>query len=286
MNYTYIVSIILNIIFIVAVLAVVRFAIKPKPLVDKFVKLLNIQSDEEILSTVPPHPNVTVSVFEDDGLKQKIVRYAKPDNKKDLVMIEFPGGSFVKSAMKLRAFEKMNLPYDLYILEYPSILDAKVPKIIDYLSNATKYLIDVSATTKLCLIGCSAGSYYAARVIDRFKDDYRIHSFVSICGYFGHEFTNDKLIKFLDYMYLSSSFFEIAAISESSKEKHRFAIPSRIKMMLITSTQDFLKESTEQFAKWNGLEPFIYKGNHQFFWQENEQSAQQAYKDVATFISS
>lgn len=273
MNYLTLATGILNVICVVILIIVIYLIYKPTPLANYIAKVFDLTNND----IINDNENVSWEQFTDDsGFSERILTYSKPENKTDKVLIEIPGGAFIRSTLNISAYVKMNLPYDVILIEYPVLFSARTNQTLSYLRQVIKFLIHRARIrnpeVQIYIVGYSAGCYYAMTLINEMVND--IVGLVTICGYFGTASVSNGMFKTLDWMY----------IDHDNRLEQQVLINSNVRLMIMVGTGDFLKESSLSFASWNAVDPFVYEGSHLFFWDMNNIETDRAHVDFKDFI--
>lgn len=270
-----IVSIILNVIAFGILIYIILFLRKPNFIKNRLIKVLSLN-----INDYTNNPNVELFPHTDTETKitKQIAKYSTENNLKTRVIVDIPGGAFIDANPNLTPFINMNLSYDVFSLEYPVLFDYTFEDSLKYLSNTLTFILDKIETeypnAKITLFGHSAGAYFSALLINKFAA--RIDSFITINGYFGKSTISNEVLKVLDGVYLTSITkkpkYEVAALSNN------------VDLFIVTSTNDFLKESSEYYAALNGIKAHVYTGGHGFFYIS--EYGQLAYSDIKSFLDS
>lgn len=263
----------LNVFSLLLLLFIVYFIVYPKPLVNSFIKRYNLISD---LSD----ERITVVYLEDPEteIKLRLAYYIPPGSENsERVIVEIPGGAFVASYLNFDAYFKMETPFPVFVIEYPVLFKHRAPVSFQYLKFALKSTLELISTkinqnAKITLVGSSAGAYYSTILIKDMPE--QIDSLCTICGYFGYTTMRNKLWALLERFYLNTSKEPSLVVD---------IVPTGIRYFPMTSTFDFLGESSTVYAERNAVPLQVYSGNHTFFWN-NSQDAQQARADFLNFV--
>lgn len=208
------------------------------------------------------------------------------DNKQKTkrLIIEIPGGTFVTSYINFNAYRAMDIEFDVAVVKYPLLFRTSARQAILYLEKAISQIIDRfrakwgTDNFKICLIGHSAGAYYAIKLLNRGKFAQYIDKFVGLCGYYGKEWVDNPIVKILDSVYLTSIF--------NSPEFKCTLPPVNVELFLATSSQDWLKASTIKFSQFCHVLCKIYnEEDHMFLWATNSRSTRLAYAELKEFIA-
>lgn len=263
-----------TIILLLLLLALILFIRKPEALKKQVIKTYDIVPNFDIGT----NQTLTRETFESYQIYY-VLHNDNTDTPLDYVIIDIPGGAFVESAVNLKPYESLNLPYDVVSFEYPIVFNHRALATIEYLERAIQHVqVTKYPNSKLILMGTSAGAYYTTKIINRGNVE-NISKMIGICGYYGPaSMPNNLLITILDRFYLTSI-----------RNVQPFVcniIPSTIDLLLITSNEDFLFLSSRNFAILNQQLLNVFVGNHTFFSQSTSESTKEAYTLVKNFILS
>lgn len=277
----------LRIVYLVLAVYFVYFVYRPTPIARLLAQTFDARPDRAAAAAVyDGESNVEVERFYDAvaNTAQTICRLTRADNLSDTLIVDIPGGAFIVSSSSLEPYKRMRgLRYDVVTINYPVLFEAKARTTIQFLERAIRHAIDRHKqkwrcdTVRVCLVGASAGAYYAVKIINRGAFRGQIVKFIGVCGYYGHASTKNVVLKALDRMYLTSILPDVSYVCQP--------LPATVRAMLVTATRDVLRDCTESYATTNQALPVVYEGDHMFFWTPGLESARKLYADMVEFIA-
>lgn len=202
-----------------------------------------------------------------DMFQNQHVTYIVPsDVKRDRIVLDIPGGCFLTASTSAGQFRYMGLPYTIISTTYPTRFDASLEESIQYLRSLLQYITNRYDTEygkgsyKITVIAYSAGVYLGLNALHNETVNARVDQFIGICGYYGYSTVSNALYISSDILYLSKGNPKYLCTDVNLTGK---------RILLITASDDFLRESTYTFARIQGLLPNIIqgKGSHTFFWK-------------------
>ena len=206
------------------------------------------------------------------------------DKNSKFIIVDIPGGGFVSVANHLEEYDWLK-EFDIYSLSYPLLFNNTAADALVYLLNLIRYIYETKdPNKKICFIGTSSGAYYVTRIINILQNElsdlsYDISCAILINGYYNWRRTNSIVLKSLDLIYMdkysskyTQSKYNVMPINQDSMD-----------LMIITSTDDKLMESSSTFAAQNQIPVTKYAGDHHFFWSRTG-DYELARSDVYKFI--
>lgn len=247
--------------------------------------VLIVRKPEIIKQTLIKHYDLRPHVVLDEHVhelqefgKQKVFELSVPNGDPAKLIIDIPGGAFISSVVTFVAYRELRLPCNVVSLTYPVLFENKAKETLAYLEETiTKILATKSQVKTVYMVGTSAGAYYATKLINRGKIP-NIRKFIGICGYYGHKTIPKNItISVLEQFYVTSF--------KNNQQFDCQIISNPIKSLFMTSTRDFLGESTMNFATQNHVRYEVFEGDHLFFFRIDQEGAKRAHILFNHFIN-
>lgn len=287
MNAKTIFRLVVSLVLAILIIYLVMLIAKPKPIVDMLVKNLNIGPNVPSLVNTEQETFVSPSTKIKGTIYHHNLHYLANHSR---ILIDIPGGAFLRSSNTMVPYlEMQQLTMPVISISYPVLFDVTSVKLgLDYIMDALRHVIatyterlvhiNPNAVLDVNVLASSAGAYYAVLAINSNEFVAHISKVVIVCGYFGQELTSNQFFKLLHRIYLTPNMFR------SSPELKCYPIRPSVATRLITTTDDFLRDSTQNFASMSAIVPFVYAGGHSLFWSPEMAEAQQMYSDITDFL--
>jgi hypothetical protein len=234
----------------------------------------------------------------------KIWYWIPANVRKDRFVLFIPGGAFVAACPTLSPFRHMkNLNQAVVTFNYPNIIVMKNTRnkdIVNFCQQTVLHIVDRMRTLlnntnlKCTIMGHSAGVYFATRVLTSNQSEVftSIDRFVGICGYYGARTVNNNVLKLLDKLYLNDKPLDLASfITVRTKQQLRNSdvipqIPFVIDQLYITTTDDFLRDSTMTYTSQLDCSGVLtYRGEHNLFHRPENAQAKEMYARIVEFVN-
>lgn len=230
-----------------------------------------------LVSKVPKH------IVYYDELKDDLIVQEKIDNvytlsivktenvmKKKRILFFIPGGFFIRSSVEFAALKFLSTNFDVVTCTYPVLFQNSIGETIEFLENVINYTINTHYTKDInvALMGHSAGCYFAYQILQN-NTCSQIDKFVGVTGYFGSKFTSNKLFQLLDYLYLHTNRY------------NKIACPA----FIVNCSNDFLKDSNENFGNFISAKKNYYEGDHDLIWRVPNNQTLLAIADIIDFVN-
>lgn len=226
-----------------------------------------------------PHVVLGENVFEiPTNSEYKVYEYIVDHSDPTKIIIDIPGGAFISAAPTFTAYKQLRLPCNVISFEYPVLFKHHFSETLGYLEMTIGGILKKRPQVKsVYVVGTSAGAYFAVKLLNRGKL-HNIKKFLGICGYYGHKTIPKNLsLAMMEHLYVTSF--------ANNKNYDCHIIPNPVNVMLITATNDFLYESTKNFAALSTIAYDTYEGNHLFFHDAKTSGAKKAYAKVNQFLA-
>lgn len=254
-------------------------------------KVFQIRGDDEVSSESTTVEDFTATLEVPNqktiSVTKKIYYLTKPDNIKDTIIIDLPGGAFLNSSNTMKPYLYVpDLDIDVISIEYPVLPTGTALRSIKYIEMAMSYIIKKYNTlwgienVKVILSTASAGSYYGVKIINKNIFNSNIIKFSAVSGYFGYKTIDNLITAIGDKGYLRR--LQPNTILDCSPLKDGI-----IQTFYAVSDNDILKISSLTFLRFTNQdqEVVIYKGNgHCFYMHFNDPETKKYYKDYLHFI--
>lgn len=298
-------SLLIGLVLLLLTFYLVCFIKKPKPLTEYLARTFNIGPNVESLKLA------RVENFRSPttGISGTIYHYNEQNvvNTGSLV-IDLPGGAFIRSSntfVPYQSIENFNLP--VVSISYPVLFDSTAQASLEYVLDAMRYVIghysnqlevrrhtvmrgrkakrllnsktyDTAVALDVNILGSSAGAYYTVLAVNSGLFHPLITKVILVSGYYGPELTTNQLFRWLHTMYLNKKIF--------TKDPNMRCQPmnSAIEVHLMSATNDFLLQSTLNYAAISQVEPQIFEGSHSLFWTPTDLEAQRMYKEIGNIL--
>jgi len=196
-----------------------------------------------------------------------------------------------------------NLNQAVVTFNYPNIIVMKNTRnkdIVNFCQQTVLHIVDRMRTLlnntnlKCTIMGHSAGVYFATRVLTSNQSEVftSIDRFVGICGYYGARTVNNNVLKLLDKLYLNDKPLDLASfITVRTKQQLRNSdvipqIPFVIDQLYITTTDDFLRDSTMTYTSQLDCSGVLtYRGEHNLFHRPENAQAKEMYARIVEFVN-
>lgn len=201
-----------------------------------------------------------------------------PENKLlgdfDTIILDVPGGAFVKSSPSPSIYEHLSVKIPILSVTYPTLFKYKLEDMVMYLDillTATESTFD----KKIIIIAQSAGAYIAALTLK--KGHQKVEAFITLCGYFGPSTITNPLINALTKTYLTGW--------SDKPQNNVSALRSGLRVYIYTGTNDFLISSSLKFGELcSPISLKQFQGSHLFFYDPIQGS--ELYDDISTVVAS
>lgn len=178
------------------------------------------------------------------------------------LLVFISGGMFIMVRPELMAIQKFPSSRRIVTFTYPVRFKECTVDIVDYIRDLiVNYLpacYESDPPTKVYLMAHSAGAFYAIMLLQLMHDTnkkfpFDVVKFIGINGFYGSGTTKTLLFKVLSMCYVEKSLpYRVpASIVDKVNRVH-----------IITTTDDFIRDSSETFALNNGLVAHVIKGDH------------------------
>lgn len=186
------------------------------------------------------------------------------------VLFFIPGGFFIKSSVQFATLKFLSNEFDVVTCTYPVLFDHSITKTITFLEKVINYTINTYYTkdTNVALMGHSAGCYFAYQILQN-KSFCQIDKFIGVTGYFGRRFTSNKLFQLLDFLYLHSARYN----------------KINCETLIVNCSNDFLKDSNENFASFISAKKSYYEGDHDLIWRVPSNETLLMIADIIDFVN-
>lgn len=246
--------------------------IKPQVLANVYIKYY-----PEIISTykIDDFKNLKVIEYEN---KYKIYKFNEDTAEKNSPIVVFiTGGFFVRSSPELKILSQITNKRILVTFNYPVLFDNTMTECYNFIKRVIcDYITMVYPTKDIILLSHSAGSFYSLLFDqDNHENNLKINikKFIGVNGFYGNQSFSNFIYKLGSWYYLE----------KNSKLKLNSRINTK-DCLVLTTTNDFLKTSSEYISKENNIKISVYEGNHTTFSDINDINNKTLLNTINSFI--